>query len=235
MFDFDDCQYNFYMYDIAATLISWLYQPDFKPGVPRKEALSQDIMEGFRSGYQRHMKLPQDQWENLELFLWFRMSFMLIILASLAKRGAGEGGLLANIRETIAAMENVYKASDIFAAIDSMVSTVRQIRSQQSNSNSQKKSGELQISQNADRILLSGRISYDTAPILEDYLASAAEKTAARLILDFGDVTFLSSAGIRVLLKAYKSSDKSLTLINVGSAIEEVLDTVGLSEYIITK
>ena len=53
-------------------------------------------------------------------------------------------------------------------------------------------------------LLLAGRLDTTTAPQLEMTIQESLEGTE-RLILDFKDLEYLSSAGLRVLLSAHKA------------------------------
>lgn len=81
---------------------------------------------------------------------------------------------------------------------------------------------------------LSGRLDTTTAPeldtVLEDVLPGAKE-----LILDLRDLEYISSAGLRVLLKAQKfmrSTNGAMKLRNVPEAVLEVFDITGFSEFL---
>ena len=50
------------------------------------------------------------------------------------------------------------------------------------------------------------RITNDNAGILDTYISAESSKTEkSRIFLDFGNVEYISSAGIRVLLEAAKA------------------------------
>ena len=75
-------------------------------------------------------------------------------------------------------------------------------------------------------IALEGRLDTTTAPELEAELKSSLDGVTA-LTLDFADLEYISSAGLRVLLAAQKIMSKqgSMKLIHVGDVIMEVLRT----------
>ncbi len=79
-------------------------------------------------------------------------------------------------------------------------------------------------------ILLSGRIDSDTAQGVEDSIAEklAGNETAA-VVLDAADLEYISSAGLRVLLRLRKKHP-DLSIINVSSEIYEVFEITGFSE-----
>lgn len=83
-------------------------------------------------------------------------------------------------------------------------------------------------------LTLSGRLDTTTAPeldaALEDVLPGAKE-----LILDLRDLEYISSAGLRVLLKAQKSmhgANGAMKLRNVPEDVLEVFDITGFSDFL---
>ena len=76
-------------------------------------------------------------------------------------------------------------------------------------------------------ISLIGRVDSLTAPkILSFYENTAKEKTITTVSVDCGDLNYISSAGLRVLLIMKKNS-KSMFLENVKPEIMEILQTTG--------
>ena len=74
---------------------------------------------------------------------------------------------------------------------------------------------------------LSGRVDSASAPAVEEELRRLlAETGAERLTLDCEDLGYISSAGLRVLLRLKKSTPE-LRLVNVSSQVYEVLETTG--------
>lgn len=78
---------------------------------------------------------------------------------------------------------------------------------------------------------LAGRLDTITAPDLE---ASFQEETSKNIVMDFSQLEYISSAGLRVLLKIQKTvqSSGSLIIRNVSDTIKEVLDITGFSEIL---
>lgn len=75
--------------------------------------------------------------------------------------------------------------------------------------------------------ILSGRIDTITVPILE----RALTKTNGSVFLDFSDIDYLSSAGIRLLIsftKRLKSSGGRLVLFSLDENVLEVIKMTGL-------
>ena len=71
------------------------------------------------------------------------------------------------------------------------------------------------------------------APQLEKQLDETIEN-AASIVLDLEKLEYISSAGLRVLLKAQKAmkNEKSLKLKNVGNAAMEVLEITGFADFL---
>lgn len=79
---------------------------------------------------------------------------------------------------------------------------------------------------------LIGRMDTTTAPILE--VAVDGLSGINRLVLDCAMLEYVSSAGLRVILKAQKKMNKlgSLVLCNVNETIMEVLDITGFADIL---
>ena len=79
-------------------------------------------------------------------------------------------------------------------------------------------------------IRITGRVNSDNAGELEEHLASIRKKHAFQsMILDFAGVEFISSAGLRVLMKLYREDGK-LTVINVSDSVYDVFDITGMDD-----
>ena len=80
---------------------------------------------------------------------------------------------------------------------------------------------------------LEGRLDTTTAPELEAALQEGGDIKA--LVLDFEKLSYISSAGLRVLLSAQKranASGSTMTLKNVSEEIMEVFDMTGFSSFL---
>ena len=82
-------------------------------------------------------------------------------------------------------------------------------------------------------IALEGRLDTTTAPQLEAELNSSLEDIT-ELTLDFENLKYISSAGLRILLAAQKTMNKqgSMKLQNVNSDIMEVFEITGFSDIL---
>lgn len=80
---------------------------------------------------------------------------------------------------------------------------------------------------------VAGRIDTTTAPDLEKELKGSLGN-ASELIIDFKDVEYISSAGLRVLLSAQKIMSKqgSMKLIGVSEDIMEIFEVTGFSDIL---
>ena len=79
-------------------------------------------------------------------------------------------------------------------------------------------------------ITMEGRLDTVTTPDLEQELKSQLDGTT-ELILDFGGVGFVSSAGLRTILWAQKQmpNKSGITLKNVNENVREVFVLTGLN------
>ena len=83
------------------------------------------------------------------------------------------------------------------------------------------------------RIAVEGRLDTMTAPELEAELRESLD-TAESLILDFGKLEYISSAGLRVLLTAHKAmaAKGGMKVIHVNEVVREVFEVTGLSDIL---
>ena len=92
------------------------------------------------------------------------------------------------------------------------------------------------------QIAVIGKLDTNTAPQLEDYLKSKFFNVpiviSHRLVLDLSGVSYISSAGVRVIIAAYKaasvSGPKNLKLFikNPSDFCKQVFETIGISDYL---
>ncbi|MDR3292463.1 MAG: STAS domain-containing protein [Methanobrevibacter sp.] len=82
-------------------------------------------------------------------------------------------------------------------------------------------------------IKLNGRLDTNTAPILNEELTKDLFQIK-ELILDFNELKYISSAGLRVILATQKVMNKqgSMTIKNVNSLIMEVFDATGFTDIL---
>lgn len=82
-------------------------------------------------------------------------------------------------------------------------------------------------------VALKGRLDSSTAPKLEADL-KASYHGVTELTLDFKELAYLSSAGLRVVLSAQKQMNKrgTMTVCNVNETIMEVFEVTGFVDIL---
>lgn len=82
-------------------------------------------------------------------------------------------------------------------------------------------------------LVLSGRLDTATAPELETEIAALLPAENA-LTLDMEKLEYISSAGLRVILKTQKalSGKGGLKLTHVPASVKEVFDITGFSDFL---
>ena len=82
-------------------------------------------------------------------------------------------------------------------------------------------------------VALEGRLDTTTAPELEAELKSVLEGVTS-LVFDFEKLEYISSAGLRVFLKAQKQMNRqgSMKLIHVCPDIMEIFDVTGFTDIL---
>lgn len=80
---------------------------------------------------------------------------------------------------------------------------------------------------------LEGRLDTNTAPELEKTIKDSLDGVTD-LILDLGELEYLSSAGLRVLLSTQKIMNKqgSMVVKNVNETIMEIFEITGFSDIL---
>ena len=93
---------------------------------------------------------------------------------------------------------------------------------------------EKQIQGETVTLAIQGRLDTTTAPELEDEINGLGDGFH-ELVLDCGELNYISSAGLRVLLSAQKAANASgsrMTLTHVNEEIMEVFDMTGFSNFL---
>ena len=83
-------------------------------------------------------------------------------------------------------------------------------------------------------LFLKGRLNTATMPQFQQALMQAFEE-GREIVVDFNRLTYISSAGLRVLLlgqKMAKTKNIPMMLSNVSKEIMEVLDMTGFSDIL---
>lgn len=83
------------------------------------------------------------------------------------------------------------------------------------------------------KLSLQGRLDTTTAPQLEETLQSSLDGIT-ELVLDFADLKYISSAGLRIILGAQKIMSKqgSMKICHVSPDIMEVFEITGFSDIL---
>ena len=92
---------------------------------------------------------------------------------------------------------------------------------------------EKKINGEALTLIVSGRLNTQTAPELEKELDSVLADIK-ELTFDFANLEYVSSAGLRVILKAQKAMNAqgSMKLTGVNDSIMEVFDITGFLDIL---
>jgi anti-anti-sigma factor len=90
--------------------------------------------------------------------------------------------------------------------------------------------------QSEEKLVLSleGRLDTITAPDLQEQLIPEFDKTK-HIQLDFKQLAYVSSAGLRVLLigeKTAKAKGGKMSLVNVSAEIKEILEMTGFVDIL---
>lgn len=82
-------------------------------------------------------------------------------------------------------------------------------------------------------VFIDGRLDTNTAPELENFIENSLENIS-ELTFDLTDMSYTSSAGLRVFLKAQKQMNKQgkMKLINVQDEVYDVLEVTGFTEIL---
>ena len=86
-----------------------------------------------------------------------------------------------------------------------------------------------QNSESEIRLLIQGRIDTSTSAELQDTIMKSFQKVK-HVILDFEEVAYISSAGLRALLLGHKSAiakGGSLKILHISDVVREVLQVTG--------
>lgn len=78
---------------------------------------------------------------------------------------------------------------------------------------------------------LEGWLDTQSAPLLEEAV-NELDGSAANLVLDFTKLEYISSAGLRQVVAAYKKMNGNMTLRNVSSEILEIFKMTGVDKRI---
>lgn len=80
---------------------------------------------------------------------------------------------------------------------------------------------------------ITGRLDTATAPELEKAIATL-EADVKELVLDFAELEYISSAGLRVVLAAQKkmNTQGSMVIMNANESVMEVFEITGFADIV---
>jgi anti-anti-sigma factor len=82
-----------------------------------------------------------------------------------------------------------------------------------------------------DLVVVKGRIDSYTAPNLSETLSEITQRDRCKVIMDMSDVSYVSSAGLRVLIDLQKTCKKAdqgeVLLVNIPQRVYETLELAG--------
>ena len=90
---------------------------------------------------------------------------------------------------------------------------------------------EKNVCENAAEMKLIGWLDTQTAPELDAEIKALGEEITS-LTLDFEKLEYISSAGLRLIVAAYKKMNGALTIRNVSGEIMSVIKMTGLDKRI---
>ena len=95
---------------------------------------------------------------------------------------------------------------------------------------------KIKTENNTLTVFLEGRIDTGNAAQTESDLFSAVDSAnGADIVIDAEKLEYISSAGLRVLMKLRKSIDKPLSVINVSRDVYDIFETTGFTELLDVK
>ena len=86
----------------------------------------------------------------------------------------------------------------------------------------------------AHRVIAKGDIDIETAPLLAQQFDRLIDAGAILVVLDAGEVTFVDSSGIRVIVDAgnrLRERGGRLLIEHVSAAMERILEVAGLIDH----
>lgn len=95
---------------------------------------------------------------------------------------------------------------------------------------------EVGTQQDCARLEVAGEIDASTSATLAEAIDGAWAPGVRRIEIDAAAVTFIDSAGLRVLVAAQRAAEESgrrLTVVNASASTKRLLEITGLSEYLL--
>jgi anti-sigma B factor antagonist len=82
-------------------------------------------------------------------------------------------------------------------------------------------------------VRIAGNLDTQTSPVTQEQLTQLIQDGATKILLDFEELNYISSSGLRVLLVAHKrleDNNGQVRICNPNTMVGEVFDTSGFSE-----
>ena len=82
---------------------------------------------------------------------------------------------------------------------------------------------------------INGRVDSESAPELDEALSKLLGQQRNKIVLDLQNVEYMSSAGLRAMVKAFQGAKKAggdLRLASVSQPVEVILRTVGMMQML---
>ena len=90
-----------------------------------------------------------------------------------------------------------------------------------------------EVKNNSLTLCLEGRIDSTNANATErDVMAAVGENPGADIVIDAENLEYISSAGLRVLMKLRKQAKKALPVVNVSPEVYEIFEVTGFTELL---
>ena len=84
---------------------------------------------------------------------------------------------------------------------------------------------------------LKGRLDSNTSQGFEQKLFQAISNGSKNIVVDFKDIDYISSAGLRVILKAFKAlqrEDGRIILCSMQKYVREIFKMIGIDSFVPT-
>ena len=81
-------------------------------------------------------------------------------------------------------------------------------------------------------VALDGRLDTTTAPEFENFISNNYDGTGS-IVIDCEKLSYISSAGLRVLLAAHKKTKGAMKLTNVCELVMEVFEMTGFADILV--
>ena len=81
-------------------------------------------------------------------------------------------------------------------------------------------------------VALDGRLDTTTAPELESFISNNYDGTGS-IVIDCEKLSYISSAGLRVLLAAQKKTKGAMKLVKVCELVMEVFEMTGFADILV--